>query len=105
MEIKIKLGGWGRKGQHSAQEVNRNLEVQVQALTEALRREKEESAELKEQLAEALRDRIAKGRRLNSVEAVQKVVPIKPMSVVNNGEPVPVRFRLMEGKRESVKRD
>ena len=66
MDIKISVG-WGRKGQHSLRTRNQELETQVGALTTALAAEQAENEELREQLKEALVERIKKGHRMNSV--------------------------------------
>jgi hypothetical protein len=91
MDIKISIG-FGRRGQHSMRVQNQNLETQVQVLTGALTKVNEENKELKEQLSEALRERVAKGHRMTS----QGLRLVKG-PVVRAVEGVPNRYQITEG--------
>lgn len=91
MELKITVG-FGRKGQHSMRVRNQHLETQVEALTTALEASNAENGELREQLKEALSERVAKGHRMTS-----QGLRLVQGPVVRAVEGTPGRFQIVGG--------
>lgn len=88
MEIRI---AFGRKNQHSLRTRNQNLETQVRVLTEALEKSNEDNEGLRDQLKEALADRIAKGHRLKAVDMMQGRLQLVPTETENRFKIEPVQ--------------
>lgn len=71
---------FGRKGQHSVRKQNEMLLVTVQELAKQLSEERAGHATTKEQLRDALNDRVVKGHQMR-----------KALTVINGGQ---ARFQL-----------